>query len=62
LKNARDLLRYGAYQTPLGEPVRILAILDDLGSMSFADAVPLFREIQPMAGLASPILCRFPAD
>lgn len=59
LRNASDLLRYGSYRTPLGDRVRILALIDELGSIRIADALTVFREVAPMAGLASLILHRF---
>lgn len=58
LRNARDLLRYGHYRCPLGDRIRIIATLDEVGSFSVAEALGLFREVSPMAGLASLILQR----
>lgn len=58
LRNARDLLRYGRYRTPLGDRVRILAALDECSSLTIVEAFPIFREIQPMAGIASLVLSR----
>ncbi len=58
LRNARDLLRYGNYRCPLGDRIRIIATLDEVGSLSVAEALGLFREVAPMAGLASLILQR----
>lgn len=58
LRNAADLLRYGNYRTPLGDRVRVLATIDEYGSIRLADALTLFREILPMAGLASLVLRR----
>jgi len=58
LRNAKDLLRYGRYRTPLGDRVRILAALEECSSITVVDAFPLFREIQPMAGIASLVLGR----
>lgn len=53
LRNARDLLRYGNYRCPLGDRIRVMTALDEVGSFSIADGLALFREIAPMAGLAS---------
>ncbi|TCQ04692.1 hypothetical protein C8J34_1088 [Rhizobium sp. PP-F2F-G36] len=58
LRNARDLLRYGRYRTPLGDRVRVLAALEECGSMTVAEAFSIFREIQPMPGIASLVLGR----
>jgi len=58
LRNARDLLRYGNYRCPLGDRIRVIATLDEVGSFSVAEALGLFREVSPMAGLASLILQR----
>ncbi|TCQ04711.1 hypothetical protein C8J34_10829 [Rhizobium sp. PP-F2F-G36] len=58
LINARDLLRYGRYRTPLGDRVRILAALEECSSLTVAEAFNIFREIQPMAGIASLVLGR----
>ncbi len=59
LANAKDLLRYGFYRCPLGDRVRILAALDEMGSLTVAEALSAFREGRPMACLAALILQRF---
>lgn len=59
LANARDLLRYARWQCPLGDRVRLLAALDEFGSMTVAESLPAFRETVPIAGLSSLILHRF---
>jgi hypothetical protein len=56
LRNAKDLLRYGGHVTPLGDRVRLLAALDEQGSLTFAEALQLFSESNAVAGLASMIL------
>ncbi|WP_261336597.1 hypothetical protein [Rhizobium leguminosarum] len=61
LQNARDLLRYANYRTPLGDRIRLLAALEQEGSASVAECLSVFREIAPMAGLSSLILNRFVA-
>lgn len=57
LRNAKDLLRYSSHQCSLGDRVRLLAALDDLGSLTVAECLPAFQEGRPVAGLASLILC-----
>jgi hypothetical protein len=59
LLNAKDLLRYGFYRCPLGDRVRILAALDEMGSLTVAEALSAFREGRPMACLAALILQGF---
>ncbi|WP_160004766.1 hypothetical protein [Rhizobium sp. 18055] len=59
LRNARDLLRYGEYTTPLGDRVRLLAALDEHGTLTVADSLSVFREGNPMAALASMVLNDF---
>lgn len=59
LQNARDLLRYGNRRTPLNDRVRFLAGLDEAGSLSVAECLGLFHEVQPMTGLAWLTLHRF---
>ncbi len=59
LANAKDLLRYGFYRCPLGDRVRILAALDEMGSLTVAEALSAFREGRPMACLAALILLGF---
>ncbi|MDK1386572.1 hypothetical protein QN224_14270 [Sinorhizobium sp. 8-89] len=56
LRNAADLLRYAGHNVPLGDRVRLLAVLDEHGSLSFADCLRVLRETQPIAALASLIL------
>ncbi|WP_244564817.1 hypothetical protein [Rhizobium sullae] len=53
LFNAKDLLRYGFYKCPLGDRVRILAALDEMGSLTVTEALSAFREGRPMACLAA---------
>lgn len=59
LQNAKDLLRYGDRRTPLNDRVRLLASLDEAGSLTVADCLNLFREVLPMTGLAWLTLHRF---
>ncbi|MBO9127945.1 MULTISPECIES: hypothetical protein [unclassified Rhizobium] len=59
LQNAKDLLRYANYQTPLGDRIRLLAALEQEGSATVAECLSVFREISPMAGLSSLILRRW---
>ncbi|HZG29211.1 MAG TPA: hypothetical protein VE079_12190 [Ensifer sp.] len=59
LKNARDLLRYSAVEVPLGDRIRLLAGLDEHGTLSLAECLSAFRETIPIGGLASLILQRF---
>lgn len=59
LANAKDLLTYARWRTPLGDRLRLLSVLDEHGSMTVAECLAVFREIPPMAGLASMILHRF---
>lgn len=56
LQNAKDLLRYGGYNVPLGDRVRLLSVLDEHGPLSFADCLRAVRETQPVPALASLIL------
>lgn len=58
LRNARDLLRYGNFRCPLGDRIRVMAALDEVGSFTVAEGLELFRESSPMAGLASLVLQR----
>lgn len=58
LQNARDLLRYANFRTSLNDRVRLLAALDEAGSMRIGECLSAFREIQPMSGIASMILNR----
>ncbi|MDR7141843.1 hypothetical protein [Rhizobium sp. BE258] len=59
LQNAKDLLRYANYRTPLGDRIRLLAALEQEGSATVAECLSAFKEIAPMAGLSSLILNRF---
>ncbi|WFS02376.1 hypothetical protein [Rhizobium tumorigenes] len=53
LRNARDLLRYGFYKASLGDRVRLLAALDEMGTLTVAECLAAFIEGKPMASLAS---------
>lgn len=59
LRNAKDLMRYARYEAALSDRVRLLAALDECSSLSVAEALMVFRETKPMAGLASMFLHRF---
>ncbi|MGO4568687.1 hypothetical protein AB4Z52_27450 [Rhizobium sp. 2YAF20] len=59
LKNAKDLLRYARYGAPLSDRIRLLAALDECSRLTVAEALIVFREIKPVAGLASMVLHRF---
>ncbi|MDP9762088.1 MULTISPECIES: hypothetical protein [Agrobacterium] len=59
LRNAKDLLRYGFYRPPLGDRIRLLAALDDMGSLTVAECMSAVREGRPMPTLASLILQGF---
>lgn len=59
LANARDLLRYARWRCPLGDRVRLLGALDEIGSMTVAECMSAFQETPPIAGLSSLILHRF---
>ncbi|WP_244494611.1 hypothetical protein [Ensifer sp. Root127] len=59
LKNARDLLRYARFEAALSDRIRLLAALDENGSLSVAECLTAFQETKPVAGLASLSLQRF---
>lgn len=59
LQNAKDILRFAGYRTPLNDRVRFLAALDEAGSMTVAEAFHVFREVQPLTGIAWMTLQRF---
>lgn len=59
LRNAKDLLRYANWECPLGDRIRLLAGLDEAGSLTVAECLSAFGETRPMAGLAALILHRF---
>jgi len=58
LRNARDLLRYARYEASLDDRVRLLAALDENGSLAVVETLSVFRSVPPIAGLASLILAR----
>lgn len=59
LQNAHDLLRYGGWRTSLGDRVRLLAALDEHGSLTLAECIGAIQETRPVAGIASLILSGF---
>jgi len=59
LKNAKDLMRYARYEAALSDRIRLLAALDECSSLTVAEALLVFNETKPIAGLASMILHRF---
>ena len=56
LQNAKDLLRYGNYVATLGDRLRLLAALDEHGSLTMSECLGAFQETRPVPGLASLIL------
>lgn len=59
LQNTRDLLQYGRWRTSLGDRVRLLAALDENGSLTLAECLGAIQETKPVAGIASLILSGF---
>jgi hypothetical protein len=59
LRNAKDLLRYGGWTVPLGDRIRLLAALEDVGSMPLQECLKAFMETKPVAGLSALILQGF---
>ncbi|RVK25963.1 hypothetical protein CN163_32595 [Sinorhizobium meliloti] len=59
LQNAKDLLRYARHRISLNDRVRLLAALDETGSLTVAECFHLFRETQPMSGISWMVLNRF---
>lgn len=59
LANARDLLRYAAYNVSLGDKIRLLGALEHEGSMSITDCAPLImNSSDPIGTIASMVLQR----
>ncbi|PYE40440.1 hypothetical protein DFI02_1163 [Rhizobium sp. PP-F2F-G20b] len=56
LRNARDLLRYADAVAPLGDRLRLLAALDEHGSLPLAECLKAFLETKPVPGIAALIL------
>lgn len=59
LQNSKDLLRYGGSVLALGDRLRLLAALDENGSLTVAECLTTFTETRPVAGLAQMILRGF---
>jgi hypothetical protein len=59
LRNARDLLRYANYTVSLADRIRLLATLDDQGSLPMADCLSVIRGGEPVAAIASLMLYGF---
>lgn len=59
LRNAKDLLRYGFYRPPLGDRIRLLAGLEEMGSLTIAECLSAIQEGRPMPTLAALILQGF---
>ncbi|HLP66152.1 MAG TPA: hypothetical protein VK181_01390 [Rhizobium sp.] len=56
LQNARDLIRYAGYGAPLGDRIRILAVLEEMGTLTLAECLSVVRESKPMPTIATMIL------
>ncbi|MGT2442959.1 hypothetical protein ACU4I5_10220 [Ensifer adhaerens] len=56
LQNARDLIRYADRESTLGDRIRILAGLDEMGSLSLTECLATVREGRPMGSVAHMIL------
>ncbi len=59
LRNAKDLLRYARYSVTLDDRIRVLAALDECGTMTLAECLSGFRATQPLPAFASMVLQRF---
>ncbi|MBO9126927.1 hypothetical protein J5283_24730 [Rhizobium sp. 16-488-2a] len=58
LANAKDILRYANYRTPLNDRMKLLAALEEAGSVSIGECMHVFREVQPMTGISWMLLNR----
>ncbi len=58
LANARDMLRYATCRTPLNDRIRMLSALEEAGSLTVAECLGVFREVQPMTGVSWMVLHR----
>lgn len=56
LQNAKDLMRYGSFRATLGDRVRLLAALDEMGTLTLAECLSAIREGKAMASVASMML------
>nr|CAD6416825.1 hypothetical protein REQ54_01625 [Rhizobium sp. Q54] len=56
LKNATDLFKYARAAAPLGDRIRILAALDEAGSLTLGECLSAVRESQAMHTVASMIV------
>ncbi len=56
LANAKDIMRYGFYRATLGDRVRLLAALDEMGTLTLAECLSAIREGKAMASVASMML------
>ncbi|MQW88332.1 hypothetical protein [Sinorhizobium saheli] len=56
IQNARDLVRYGGREAALGDRIRILAGLDEMGSLTLAECLGAVRDGAPMGSVANLIL------
>ena len=56
VQNARDLIRYARYEASLGDRVRVLAALEEMGALTLAECMSAVREGRPMDTVASLIL------
>lgn len=59
LRNAKDLLRYSRHSVNLEDRIRVLAALDECGTMTLAECLSAFRTTQPVPAFASLVLQRF---
>ncbi|MBB4001262.1 hypothetical protein [Aurantimonas endophytica] len=60
LENAREILRYANWRVTLSDRVRLLAALDQEGSLALAEAMTTIRNgVDPIAALAALALRRF---
>ncbi|UIK14457.1 hypothetical protein LZK80_36660 (plasmid) [Rhizobium leguminosarum] len=52
-------MRYARHEAALSDRIRLLAALDEYSGLTVAEALGVFRETKPVAGLASMVLQRF---
>lgn len=56
LVNARDLVRYARYEATLGDRIRVLAALDEMGTLTLTECLAAVCEGRAMETIASLIL------
>lgn len=56
LRNVRDLLQYAGWNVPLGDRIRVLTVLDEMGALTLSDCLSVVQDGRPLQTIVAMIV------